>query len=91
MDKGDPHVVEQAPKPNLDNTKPLIPAPQIIGSPDQKLAAPPGPQSKGAAAASKVFFDVAADGQPLGRIEMILYDDVVPKTAMNFKALAKGI
>ena len=44
----------------------------------------------------KVFFDVAAaDGpgmalKPLGRIEMVLYDDVVPKTTRNFKALAKG-
>ena len=40
---------------------------------------------------SKAFFDVAADGQPLGRIEMVLYDDVVPKTAKNFKLLAKGM
>ena len=40
---------------------------------------------------SKAFFDVAADGQPLGRIEMALYDDVVPKTAKNFKLLAKGM
>ena len=42
-------------------------------------------------APSKAFFDVAADGQPLGRIEMVLYDDVVPKTAKNFKLLAKGM
>ena len=40
---------------------------------------------------TKVFFDVAADGKPLGRIEMIMFDDVVPKTTANFKALAKGI
>ncbi|GAB4820853.1 hypothetical protein N2152v2_007899 [Parachlorella kessleri] len=32
-----------------------------------------------------VFFDIAADGQPLGRIEMTLRADVVPKTAENFR------
>lgn len=41
-------------------------------------------------AKTKVFFDVAADGKPLGRIEIVLYEDVVPKTTANFKALAKG-
>ena len=40
---------------------------------------------------SKVFFDVTADDKPMGRIEMILFDEVVPKTTQNFKALAKGI
>ena len=49
------------------------------------------PPLKKQEASSKVFFDVAADNQPLGRIEMVLYDDVVPKTTRNFKALAKGI
>lgn len=39
---------------------------------------------------NKVFFDTAADGQPLGRITFQLYDDVVPKTAENFRALATG-
>ncbi|CCG24965.1 Cyp1 peptidyl-prolyl cis-trans isomerase [Candida orthopsilosis Co 90-125] len=39
---------------------------------------------------SNVFFDVSADGQPLGRISFKLYDDVVPKTAENFRALATG-
>lgn len=38
----------------------------------------------------KVFFDVTADGQPLGRIEMLLRADVVPKTAENFRALCTG-
>ncbi|KAI5959794.1 CPR1 [Candida pseudojiufengensis] len=39
---------------------------------------------------SQVYFDVSADGQPLGKITFKLYDDVVPKTAENFKALATG-
>ncbi|MFE2536051.1 peptidylprolyl isomerase [Streptomyces sp. NPDC059371] len=37
-----------------------------------------------------VYFEVTADGQPLGRIEFKLYDDVVPKTAQNFRELATG-
>ncbi|WP_406840351.1 peptidylprolyl isomerase [Streptomyces sp. AHU1] len=37
-----------------------------------------------------VFFEVTADGQPLGRIEFKLFDDVVPKTAQNFRELATG-
>lgn len=34
---------------------------------------------------SKVFFDIAIDGQPAGRIEFVLYNDVVPKTTENFR------
>ncbi|MFF3886405.1 peptidylprolyl isomerase [Streptomyces sp. NPDC001914] len=37
-----------------------------------------------------VFFEVTADGEPLGRIEFKLFDDVVPKTARNFRELATG-
>ncbi|MER7762972.1 peptidylprolyl isomerase [Streptomyces sp. NPDC097619] len=37
-----------------------------------------------------VFFEVSADGEKLGRIEFKLYDDVVPKTAQNFRELATG-
>ncbi|KAA1066008.1 Multifunctional pyrimidine synthesis protein CAD [Puccinia graminis f. sp. tritici] len=33
------------------------------------------------------FFDVTVNGQPLGRIEFKLYDDVVPKTCENFRTL----
>ena len=39
---------------------------------------------------SKVFFDVDIGGTPSGRIGFELYDDVVPKTAANFKALCTG-
>ncbi|KAI4820098.1 hypothetical protein KUCAC02_028090 [Chaenocephalus aceratus] len=38
----------------------------------------------------RVFFDVTIDDKPMGRIIMELRDDVVPKTAENFRALCTG-
>ncbi|KAJ4144457.1 hypothetical protein LMH87_003339 [Akanthomyces muscarius] len=38
----------------------------------------------------KVFFDVSAGGQPLGKIIMELRKDAAPKTAENFRALCTG-
>ncbi|CAL9737143.1 peptidyl-prolyl cis-trans isomerase [Monosporozyma servazzii] len=39
---------------------------------------------------SNVYFDVEADGQALGRITFRLYDQDVPKTTENFRALCTG-
>jgi Cyclophilin type peptidyl-prolyl cis-trans isomerase/CLD len=39
---------------------------------------------------SKVFFDVAIDQHPAGRIVLGLYGGVVPKTATNFQKLCEG-
>merc|ERR550525_858587 len=39
---------------------------------------------------SKVYFDVSADGVPLGRISMELFNEVVPRTAENFRQIATG-
>merc|ERR1712128_352848 len=38
----------------------------------------------------RVFFDVTADGAPVGKVIMELRADVVPKTAENFRALCTG-
>ncbi|MCU7825535.1 peptidylprolyl isomerase [Kitasatospora sp. DSM 101779] len=40
--------------------------------------------------ASNVFFDITINDEPAGRIVFKLYDDVVPKTAQNFRELATG-
>jgi len=39
---------------------------------------------------SRVFFDISIGNQPAGRITFELYDDVVPRTAENFRALCTG-
>ncbi|MCX4234897.1 peptidylprolyl isomerase [Streptomyces sp. NPDC020707] len=39
---------------------------------------------------TNVFFDITIDGEAAGRIVFDLYDDVVPKTAQNFRELATG-
>ncbi|MFJ7943411.1 peptidylprolyl isomerase [Streptomyces sp. NPDC096354] len=39
---------------------------------------------------TKVFFDITINDEPAGRITFNLFDDVVPKTTENFRALATG-
>ena len=39
---------------------------------------------------SNVYFDIALGTEPAGRIVFKLYDDVVPKTARNFRELSTG-
>ncbi|MCX3058244.1 peptidylprolyl isomerase [Streptomyces beihaiensis] len=40
--------------------------------------------------AIKTYFDITIDGEPAGRITFNLFEDVVPKTAENFRALCTG-
>merc|ERR1711922_78572 len=37
-----------------------------------------------------VFFDITADGAPVGKVIMELRSDIVPKTSENFRALCTG-
>lgn len=39
---------------------------------------------------SNVFFDIKIDGKDAGRIVFNLFDEVVPKTAQNFRELCTG-
>lgn len=39
---------------------------------------------------AKVFFDIAVQSKPAGRMTFKLFNDTVPKTAENFRALCTG-
>ena len=39
---------------------------------------------------SRVYFDITIGGKPVGTIVFKLYDDIVPRTALNFKSLCTG-
>jgi peptidylprolyl isomerase len=39
---------------------------------------------------TQVFFDISIGGAPKGKITMELFNDIVPKTAENFRALCTG-
>jgi len=62
--------------------RPALPVPQRPAPPPTQ---PPTPQR------TQIFFNVSADGQPLGQIRMELFDEVVPKTTENFRQLAIGL
>jgi hypothetical protein len=49
-----------------------------------------GPVSASAPITSRVYFDVTAQNQPLGRIVIGLYGETVPKTVKNFQSLCAG-
>ena len=38
----------------------------------------------------RLYFDMEAGGEPVGRIVMSVFADVVPKTAENFRSVGPG-
>ena len=63
-------------------------APPVADQAAEATYVPPlGPPSK---SNPVVYFDIVISGSPIGRIEMELKADMVPKTAENFRALCTG-
>merc|ERR1739849_72531 len=65
----------------------LLPAPSVTSQSSSLSATTPYYSTM---ATTRVFFDMTADGAPVGKIIMELRNDVVPKTAENFRALCTG-
>jgi cyclophilin family peptidyl-prolyl cis-trans isomerase len=63
---------------------------EFIASSAATLAAGQSAFAAGGDKLPRCFFDITADGKPLGRIVVELRADVVPKTAENFRALCTG-
>jgi len=63
---------------------------QFLVSSIAMLAAAESLLGAGAGKLPRCFFDITADGKPLGRIVVEVRSDVVPKTAENFRALCTG-
>eukprot|EP00283_Hemiselmis_rufescens_P005545 CAMPEP_0173435574 /NCGR_PEP_ID=MMETSP1357-20121228/15409_1 /TAXON_ID=77926 /ORGANISM="Hemiselmis rufescens, Strain PCC563" /LENGTH=197 /DNA_ID=CAMNT_0014400575 /DNA_START=60 /DNA_END=651 /DNA_ORIENTATION=- len=62
----------------------------MAAHPMRQHAAMWGVRAMSAGANPKVFFDVDIAGKPAGRIVFELFNDVVPKTAENFRQLCTG-
>lgn len=58
----------------------------VIPTPSELLFKPKDPNH----VRPRVFFDITIDSTPVGKIVFELFDDVVPKTAENFRALCTG-
>merc|ERR1719384_895964 len=73
------------------STRALLVSPPVSKSPKSLHFNPPKSfSSSSPAMVIRVFFDVEASGEKLGRVVMELRDDVVPRTVENFRALCTG-
>lgn len=55
-----------------------------------ELGGAPQQQSQGSQENKNCFFDMTIGGAPSGKIVFKLYDDIVPRTARNFRQLCTG-
>merc|ERR1719361_312712 len=73
------------------STRALLVSPPVSKSPKSLHFNPSKSfSSSSPAMVIRVFFDVEASGEKLGRVVMELRDDVVPRTVENFRALCTG-
>jgi hypothetical protein len=74
----------------LGDSKPFNPkkGPPVVDAVDR--LDPPSWAARRPSTNVKVFFDIAVGDATIGRIEMTLANDIVPKTSENFRALCTG-
>lgn len=76
--------VKKSAKPTATTAKPTAkPTAAPVAGAKRQMTTAPG-------AKPNVFFKLSRGGKPLGVVEFKLYDDVVPKTAENFRQLCQG-
>lgn len=77
----------------LTSTRPLTIRPHLLRVSASTSTSHTHPRHRASASHRGCFgeqFDIAIDSTPKGRIVFRLFDDVVPRTAQNFRELATG-
>lgn len=62
----------------------------VVGRPSRSTCGPKRRAEAEPEVTQKVFFDLTAGGQPVGRLVLGLFGNDVPKTVANFVALCKS-
>lgn len=86
MAEWDPPLDETTISQTTELTEPETQPEVKLPTPSDLLFKPTNPDHQ----RPKVYFEISIDSNVLGKVVFELFDDIVPKTAQNFKALCTG-